>query len=57
MDITTQIEALQRAKQRRLQALKMHQQKKSLREIGEALNVSRERARQLVAAAIRDTGG
>ena len=48
---------LDRAKikqQRRQQALSMQQEGKSLKQIGEALEVSRERARQLVAEAIAE---
>ena len=42
------------AASRRQTALQMRQAGKSLREIGEFFGVTRERARQMVAAAIRD---
>ena len=54
MDLNEQIAALRKAQQRRRQALSMQQSGKSLKEIGAALGVSRERARQLVAAAIKE---
>ncbi len=56
MDIDTQIKALQEAKRRRKHALDLQLAGKSLKEIGEVLGVSRERARQLVAAANKDAG-
>ena len=54
MDLNEQIAALRKAQQRRRQALSMQQSGKSLKEIDAALGVSRERARQLVAAAIKE---
>ena len=54
MDIKEQIENLKKAQQRRKEVLRMRQAGKSLKEISIALGVTRERARQLVAAAIRD---
>lgn len=51
----TEYEAmLKKAPGRRKTALHMRQAGKSLKEIGEALGVTRERARQLVAAAIKE---
>ena len=46
---------MKEAPARRRRAYKLRQQGKSLKEIGLALGVSRERARQLVAAAIKET--
>ena len=55
MDINEQIEALKAAQKRRQQALAWYESgEKSLKEIGAALGVTRERARQLVAAAIKE---
>lgn len=51
MDIDTQIKALEESKRRRAQALKLFKAGKKYKDIGEALGVSRERARQLVAKA------
>ena len=48
---------LKEASQRRQKALKLQQENKSLKEIGAILGVSRERARQLIAAAIRENKG
>ena len=45
------------AKARRAQALAMKKSGKKYREIGEALTVTPERARQLVAAALKETAG
>lgn len=56
MDMNEQIAALKLAKKRRQQALAWHLSGKSLKEIGVALGVTRERARQLVAAANREAG-
>lgn len=45
---------MKEAPARRRRAYKLRQQGKSLKEIGIALGVTRERARQLVAAAIKE---
>jgi DNA-directed RNA polymerase specialized sigma subunit len=47
---------LKRAKQRRVQAWKMHRSGLTFVEIGEALGVSRQRASHLVRRAIKDIG-
>lgn len=56
MDIDTQIKALQESKRRRAQALALKNSGKKYREIGKALGVTPERARQLVAAALKEAG-
>ena len=53
MDLNEQIEALKRQEERRAIALRMFQEGKRYKEIGEALEITRERARQLVAKAIK----
>ena len=55
MDINEQIASLRAAKKRRAQALAMHKQRISFTKIGAALGVTRERARQLVAKAIKES--
>ena len=47
--------SIEQGKERRRIALKMHTEGKSLREIGLAFGFSRERARQLVARAIKES--
>ena len=58
MDLNQQIQGLKDAHKRRQQALKMHtEQNKSLKEIGDHFGVTRERARQMVAKAIKENAG
>ena len=58
MDIKQQIENLKDRQRRRQAALKMRLEKNlTLREIGEELGVTRERARQLIAEAIKELKG
>jgi len=58
MDIKQQIENLKDRQRRRQAALKMRVEKNlTLREIGEELGVTRERARQLIAEAIKELKG
>jgi len=53
MDLNEQIEALKRQEERRTIALRMFQEGKRYKEIGNVLGITRERARQLVAKAIK----
>jgi len=53
MDLNEQIEALKRQEERRATALRMFQEGKRYKEIGNVLGITRERARQLVAKAIK----
>jgi DNA-directed RNA polymerase sigma subunit (sigma70/sigma32) len=62
MDTNKRINAAQEAvnreaRRRRAEALAMQQKGKSLKEIGEHFQVSRERARQMIARAISDGQG
>lgn len=57
MDINEQIAKLRESKRRRQQALTMRRKGKRLQEIGDALGVTRERARQLVAKALQEETG
>ena len=54
MDLNEQIKGLRDAAKRRKQALAMQQAGKTLKEIGEHFGVTRERARQLIAKAIKE---
>lgn len=56
MDIDAQIQALIKTQKRRDQAVAMQRAGKSLKQIGEALGVSRERARQIIAKANLSSG-
>ena len=54
MDLNAQIAAVKEAHRRRKQALAMFRRGVKYKEIGEALGITRERARQLVAKAIKE---
>jgi DNA-directed RNA polymerase specialized sigma subunit len=53
MDISEQIQEIKRQAERRAIALRMFQEGKRYKEIGDVLGITRERARQLVAKAIK----
>jgi len=53
--LPAQQQMMTEARQRRAQVLAMHREGKSLKQIGDDLGVTRERARQLLAKALKET--